>query len=69
MIFIGKRTVYSVRFCYQNKKVIIDKIVTHNDYFYLITKANADVGGEQVNNLLEKFCCEHPNAKLVSSLG
>ena len=40
-----------------------------NEYFYLITKANADVGGEQVNNLLEKFCCEQPNAKLVSSLG
>lgn len=39
------------------------------EYFYLITKANADVGGETVNSMLEKFCQKNGHAKLVSSLG
>lgn len=38
-------------------------------YFYLITKANADAGGQRVNELLENFSERVPNAKLVSSLG
>lgn len=38
-------------------------------YFYLITKANADAGGQRVNELLEGFSEKAPNAKLVSSLG
>ena len=38
-------------------------------YFYLITKANADAGGQRVNELLENFSEKVPNAKLVSSLG
>lgn len=38
-------------------------------YFYLITKANADAGGQRVNELLEDFSEKVPNAKLVSSLG
>lgn len=40
-----------------------------SEYFYLITKANADAGGELVNELLEKFCSEEGGAHLVSSLG
>lgn len=40
-----------------------------SEYFYLITKANADAGGETVNDILEKFCEKRENAKLVSSLG
>lgn len=37
--------------------------------FYLMTKANADAGGQRVNELLEDFSEKVPNAKLVSSLG
>lgn len=40
-----------------------------SEYFYLITKANADAGGQRVNELLEDFSEKVPNAKLVSSLG
>lgn len=40
-----------------------------SEYFYLITKANADAGGQRVNELLENFSEKVPNAKLVSSLG
>ena len=38
-------------------------------YFYLMTKANADAGGQRVNELLEDFSEKVPNAQLVSSLG
>ena len=38
-------------------------------YFYLITKANADAGGQIVNELLENFSEKAPNVQLVSSLG
>lgn len=38
-------------------------------YFYLITKANADVGGEKVNALLQEYAKSHINVKLVASLG
>lgn len=38
-------------------------------YFYLMTKANADAGGQRVNELLEDFSEKVPNAILVSSLG
>ena len=37
--------------------------------FYLCTKANADAGGEIINNRLESFCRENGNAVLVASLG
>lgn len=37
--------------------------------FYLITKANADAGGERLNRRLEEFCKTHENAVLHSSLG
>lgn len=40
-----------------------------NDYFYLITKANADAGGELVNERFENFCRGVSNAKMVASLG
>ena len=53
----------------EQTELLMEAMRQENEYFYLITKANADVGGEQVNNLLEKFCCEQTNAKLVSSLG
>lgn len=39
------------------------------ELFYLITKANADAGGIQINEFLERETVKHSNMKLVSSLG
>ena len=40
-----------------------------NQYFYLITKANADAGGSMVNDMLEKFVRQTKGTKLTASLG
>ena len=48
---------------------LIKAMSEKEEYFYLITKANADVGGEAVNTRFEIFCESVPNAKLVASLG
>lgn len=37
--------------------------------FYLITKANADAGGEAINAYMERKTSGHSNMKLVASLG
>jgi UDP-N-acetylglucosamine 2-epimerase (non-hydrolysing)/GDP/UDP-N,N'-diacetylbacillosamine 2-epimerase (hydrolysing) len=39
------------------------------DYSVLITKANADTGGRQINRMLEDYVRERGNATLVSSMG
>ncbi len=42
----------------------------NNDYFFLLTKANADVGGDTVNRILQNFVSNNKaKAKLVASLG
>jgi len=42
----------------------------NNDYFFLLTKANADVGGNTVNRILQNFVSNNKTkAKLVASLG
>lgn len=41
----------------------------NNQYFYLITKANADAGGDRVNQLLEAYAQSRDNVKIVASLG
>ncbi|MCR4639505.1 UDP-N-acetylglucosamine 2-epimerase [Ruminococcus sp.] len=38
-------------------------------YYYLITMANADAGGDMVNKLIGEFADRHENVRLVSSLG
>lgn len=48
---------------------LIRAMQQENEYFYLVTKANADVGGAKVNALLEEAEKQLPNMKLVSSLG
>lgn len=48
---------------------LIEAMQKQKEYFYLITKANADVGGEQVNARFEAFCEKQKNTKLVASLG
>lgn len=40
-----------------------------NEYFYLITMANSDAGGDSVNAIFADFADKHENVKLVSSLG
>lgn len=39
------------------------------ELFYLITKANADAGGMQINEFMERETAKYSNMKLVSSLG
>ena len=39
------------------------------EYFYLVTKANADAGGRIVNQIMETYACGVDNVKVVSSLG
>lgn len=48
---------------------LISAMKERNQYFYIITKANSDVGGELVNEMFEKFAKENSNVKLVASLG
>jgi len=47
------------------------KAMEENDnYFFLLTKANADVGGDTVNRILQNFASKNKaKAKLVASLG
>ena len=42
---------------------------SEKEYFYLLTKANADAGGAAINYILEKFANTEQNVKLVDSLG
>ena len=41
----------------------------NEDYFYLITKANTDAGGNAVNEVWEEYTSGHSHVRLVSSLG
>ena len=53
----------------EQTKELIDAMEAKPEYYYLITKANADAGGEKVNQILQTFAETHANAKLVASLG
>lgn len=48
---------------------LIQAMREENKYFYLITKANADAGGDIVNEMFETFEKKQENVKLVASLG
>ncbi len=39
------------------------------EFFFIITKANADVGGDEINRKFEDFCTTHKNGVLIDSLG
>ncbi len=41
----------------------------HEEYRYIVTKANADAGGRKINQMLEDFSKENENVMLVTSLG
>ncbi|MBR1862718.1 MAG: UDP-N-acetylglucosamine 2-epimerase (hydrolyzing) [Ruminococcus sp.] len=40
-----------------------------SEYFYLITMANSDAGGDTVNGVFAQFADAHENVRLVASLG
>lgn len=48
---------------------MIEAMRENDEYFYLITKANADAGGRTVNERLEAFASSCGHARLVASLG
>lgn len=50
-------------------KTLIEAMKEAKQYFYLITKANADAGGQLVNDILQEYTDRVENAKLVASLG
>ncbi len=49
--------------------VLCKAMEQRDDFFYLITMANSDAGGDIVNEIFEKFADTHNNVKLVASLG
>lgn len=48
---------------------LLSAMELRKDIFYLITKANADAGGDSINEFMEQEVRKHSNMKLVSSLG
>lgn len=50
-------------------QVVLEAVEQHPELFYLFTKANADAGGAKINQYVEEFCQNNPNAALASSLG
>lgn len=48
---------------------LITAMEKKNQYFYLITMANADTGGEIINEMLKQYSQSSSNVKLVASLG
>lgn len=48
---------------------VLQAMEEKKEYFYLITKANADAGGNIVNEMFEEYSNQVENVKLVSSLG
>ncbi len=49
--------------------MLLSALDTRPDLFYLITGANADAGGQEVNRLFTAFCKQRNNAAIVSNLG
>ena len=50
-------------------KELLKVIGKHKDMKFIITKANADIDGEKINNELEKFVRKNDHCLLVASLG
>lgn len=53
----------------QQVKALIQAIKQKEDYFYYVTKANADAGGDEINQFFEKLASQQKNVKLAASLG
>ena len=50
-------------------KELLKVIGKHKDMKFIITKANADIDGEKINNELDKFVRKNDHCLLVASLG
>lgn len=50
-------------------EALISSMAKRKDIFFLITMANADCGGDEVNKMIADACKIYKNMKLVSSLG
>lgn len=50
-------------------KALLRALSKHNDMKFVFTKANADVNGRIINQILEEYCSRHENYYLFSSLG
>lgn len=48
---------------------LLDACALFNDMQFIFTKANADAGGDKINEIIEKFVTSHDNMICVSSLG
>lgn len=50
-------------------KSLLSAIEEENELIYVFTKANADIGGAFINQVLQEFCEIHENCYLFDSLG
>lgn len=48
---------------------LLAAIAARTDLNFLITKSNADTGGQEINKRLDAFAEEHPHCRVVASLG
>lgn len=53
----------------QQMKWLFEAMEEKREYQYLITKANADIGGAKINDILEDYAEGKDTVKVVSSLG
>lgn len=50
-------------------KVVLDVILSHPEFDYIITKSNVDHGGDEINKYIESTVKGHKNIIFVASLG
>lgn len=50
-------------------KILLNALKKRPNLFYLFSAANADAGGEELNDAFKRFCKTHKSAKFVPSLG
>ncbi len=50
-------------------KIVMDIILKHNEYSYIITKANVDNGGNEINNYIKAQVKNKDNIFFIDSLG
>ncbi len=48
---------------------LLEAIMIHDEYNYIFTKANSDMHGRIINQMLESFASTHMNCKVFTSLG
>ena len=50
-------------------KMFLDALDQNKDMLYIITKANADAGGRQINLMMEEYAAHRDNIQVFDSLG